>query len=117
MNAAFKLMQGMGLTNPAKHMEFVNKLNSITAVGEAGAGMVKATMNAHGKLVKVDIDNKLMQKDKKIIEDLVLVACNNARDLSLQAGAEYFAQMQGETPDSMQMMQALMNGMNNTKPQ
>ena len=113
MNAAFKLLQGMGLNRPGRHLEMLNKFNSITAVGESGAGMVKATMNASGKLISVDIDSQLMGKDKKVIEDLVVAACNEARDQSLQLAVEEMAKMQAESPEMMNMMQSLINGMNN----
>ena len=38
--------------------------------GEAGAGLVKVTMNGRHDVRKVDIDSSLMTEEKDILEDL-----------------------------------------------
>lgn len=45
--------------------------------GESGGGMVKVVMTGKHELVKVDIDDSLMD-DKEMLEDLVAAAVNSA---------------------------------------
>lgn len=45
--------------------------------GEAGGGMVKVVMTGKHELVKVEIDDSLMD-DKEMLEDLVAAAVNSA---------------------------------------
>ncbi|WP_416137348.1 YbaB/EbfC family nucleoid-associated protein [Halomonas sp. HK25] len=46
--------------------------------GEAGAGMVKVTMNGRHDVSKVDIDQSVMEEDKELLEDLLAAAVNDA---------------------------------------
>lgn len=46
--------------------------------GEAGAGLVKVTMNGCHDVRKVDIDSSLMTEEKDILEDLLAAAVNDA---------------------------------------
>ena len=46
--------------------------------GEAGAGLVKVTMNGRHDVRKVDIDPSLLSEDKEILEDLLAAAVNDA---------------------------------------
>ena len=46
--------------------------------GEAGAGMVKVTMNGRHDVSKVDIDPSVMAEDKELLEDLLAAAVNDA---------------------------------------
>jgi DNA-binding YbaB/EbfC family protein len=109
---AFKLFQNMGNVMGPQYANLMNKLNTITATGEAGGGMVKATMNANGKLLDVFIDDKLMGKDKKVIEELIVHACNNARDYSIQEGEKEVVNMAKDLPNMMEIMQNVLNNMN-----
>jgi DNA-binding YbaB/EbfC family protein len=47
-------------------------------LGEAGAGMVKVTMNGRHDVISVDIDQSVMQEDKELLEDLLAAAVNDA---------------------------------------
>ncbi|MCA1772787.1 MAG: YbaB/EbfC family nucleoid-associated protein [Halomonas sp.] len=47
-------------------------------LGEAGAGMVKVTMNGRHDVISVDIDQSIMQEDKELLEDLLAAAVNDA---------------------------------------
>lgn len=46
--------------------------------GEAGAGMVKVTMNGHHNVLQVHVDSSLLQDDKELLEDLIVAAINDA---------------------------------------
>ncbi|WP_110685316.1 YbaB/EbfC family nucleoid-associated protein [Salinicola aestuarinus] len=46
--------------------------------GEAGAGMIKVTMNGRHDLTRVTIDPSVMEEDKELLEDLLAAAVNDA---------------------------------------
>ena len=46
--------------------------------GESGAGMVKVTMNGRHDVARVEIDPRLMEEDKELLEDLLAAAVNDA---------------------------------------
>ena len=46
--------------------------------GEAGAGMVRVTMNGRHDARQVSLSPELLQEDREIIEDLIAAAINDA---------------------------------------
>jgi hypothetical protein len=51
----------------------------ITASAESGAGLVKATVNGKKRLISLEIDDSLINKDdKKMLQDLCIAATNKA---------------------------------------
>jgi DNA-binding YbaB/EbfC family protein len=55
------------------------ELANVTATGESGAGMVKATVNGKKKIINLEIDNDLIKpEDKEVMQDLVIAAINKA---------------------------------------
>jgi DNA-binding YbaB/EbfC family protein len=61
------------------------QLQHLTATGEAGGGLVKATANGHRTLTKLEIDPSLLTpEDREMLPDLVVAAANKA----LEAAAE-----------------------------
>ena len=50
---------------------------AMQVTGESGAGLVKVTMTGKHELVRVEIDNSLMD-DKEMLEDLIATAVNAA---------------------------------------
>jgi len=54
------------------------ELAKAEVTGEAGAGMVKVTMNGRHDVRKVEIDADLLSEDKEILEDLLAAAVNDA---------------------------------------
>lgn len=62
-----------------KLKEAQENLVNITAEGEAGAGMVKVTVNGKRQIVAINFDNSLMsEKDKEMLQDLTTAAVNKA---------------------------------------
>ena len=62
-----------------KLKEAQDSLVNISAEGEAGAGMVKATINGKKQIISVSFDDSLMtKKDKEMLQDLIQVAINEA---------------------------------------
>jgi len=80
----------MGMMAKAKELQdkmqqAQSQLQHITATGEAGGGLVKATANGHRQLVKLDIDPSLLTpEDREMLPDLVVAAANKA----LEAAAD-----------------------------
>jgi DNA-binding YbaB/EbfC family protein len=71
------------------------QLQHLSASGEAGGGLVKATANGHRLLTKLEIDPSLLTpEDREMLPDLVVAAVNKA----LEAAAELAKQeMQRQT--------------------
>ncbi len=56
------------------------KLETMTVVGESGAGLVKATATAKGVLTGLDIDPTIFNPtEKEVVEDLILAAIKDAQ--------------------------------------
>ncbi|EFC43774.1 predicted protein [Naegleria gruberi] len=56
-----------------------DKLSLLKGQGEAG-GLVRVTMSGLGKIEKLELDDKLSGKSLETIEDLVVSACNSAKE-------------------------------------
>ena len=56
------------------------RLDEITVEGEAGAGMVRATVSAKGELRGLSIDPSLFQpEDREVVEDLIVAAVKDGQ--------------------------------------
>ncbi|HCM77816.1 MAG TPA: DNA-binding protein [Cytophagales bacterium] len=65
----------------ARMKEAQDNLVHIKATGEAGGGMVKATVNGKKQLIDLDIDPTILKADDKIlIQDLSIAAINKAME-------------------------------------
>jgi nucleoid-associated protein EbfC len=74
-------MMGKVKEMQARLKEAQDSLEKITVTGEAGAGMVKATVNGKKKLIALDIDPSILNSTDKILaQDLVVAAVNKALD-------------------------------------
>ncbi len=74
----------MGMMGKMKEMQSRMKdaqesLPSITETAEAGAGLVKATVNGRKQLVHLEIDPDLVKpEDTEMLRDLIVAATNKA---------------------------------------
>ncbi len=60
--------------------EAQEKVAKIQAVGESGAGMVKATVNGNKKLIDLEIDPGLISPSEiTMLRDLIVAAVNQAQ--------------------------------------
>jgi nucleoid-associated protein EbfC len=65
----------------AKMKEAQDSLAEISATGEAGGGVVKATVNGQKKLIDLQIDADLLSPDDhEMLQDLIIAAINKAMD-------------------------------------
>ena len=79
----FDMMKMMGKMKEvqARMKEAQDNLVNISAHGESGGGMVKATVNGKKQLIKLDIDPALLKsEDKIVVQDLVVAAVNKASE-------------------------------------
>lgn len=82
------MMKGQlaGLMKQAQQMQenmqkMQAQLASVEVEGQAGAGMVKVTMNCHYGVRRVAIDDSMLKdasSDKEMLEDLIAAAMNDA---------------------------------------
>lgn len=72
-------MMGKVKEMQAKMQEAQERLGDITAEGEAGAGMVKATANGKKQVLSLEIDPDLLKpEDRDMLQDLIVAAVNKA---------------------------------------
>jgi nucleoid-associated protein EbfC len=65
----------------ARLKEAQDKLGNLRASGEAGGGIVKATVNGKKQVLMVEIDPTLIKpQDQTILQDLIVAAVNKALD-------------------------------------
>ena len=99
----FDMMKMMGKVKEmqAKMKEAQDNLEFITETGEAGAGMVKATVNGKKKILSVEIDESLMTvADKEMVQDLTVAAINIALDkVDIKAKEEIKKSTDGVLPN------------------
>jgi DNA-binding YbaB/EbfC family protein len=77
-----------------KMVEAQERVASIEADGEAGAGMVRATVSGKGELRKLAIDPQLMTpEDRETLEDLVVAAVNAAHARAQEAAQAEMAKL------------------------
>lgn len=85
----------------AKLKEVQENLDKITAEGESGGGMVKATVNGHKRLLKIEIEQSLLTpQDKEMAQDLIVAAVNIAlKNVEVKSNDEIQKTTQGVLPN------------------
>lgn len=99
----FDMMNMLGKVKEvqAKIQKVKENLGRITITSEAGAGMVKATVNGKREVIKLEIDPDLFKgEDKEMLQDLIVAAVNKGiRDIEEQIKEEYKKQTEGILPN------------------
>jgi DNA-binding YbaB/EbfC family protein len=76
----FMKMMGKAKELQSKMAELQDELAELSASGEAGAGLVKATMDGKMLVTALTIDPSLMKPEEaEIVEDLVIAAIADAK--------------------------------------
>ena len=85
----------------AKMKEAQESLGNITTTGEAGAGMVIATVNGKKEVIDLKIDESLFTpEDKDMLKDLIIAAVNKAiADVEILAKEELKKSTEGIMPN------------------
>ena len=55
-----------------------NEINKIKVEGISGAGAVKIVVKGNHQIVKIEIEDDVFKGNKKILEDYIVAACNDA---------------------------------------
>ena len=99
----FDMMKMMGKMKEvqAKVKEAQANLINIKANGEAGAGMVKVTVNGLKQVESINIDQDIIKpEDKQMIQDLTVAAINKAiQEVEILAKEEMKKQTDGLIPN------------------
>lgn len=76
------------------------ELATVEVEGQAGSGMVKVTMTCRNEVKRISIDESLMGDDKEMLEDLLVIALNDAVN---KAEATSQQRMSGLMPAGMKL--------------
>jgi nucleoid-associated protein EbfC len=76
------------------------ELAMVEVEGQAGSGMVKVTMTCRNEVKRVSINDSLMGDDKEMLEDLLVIALNDAVN---KAEATSQQRMSGLMPAGMKL--------------
>ncbi len=77
-----------------KMAEMQEGLENISVTGESGAGLVKATATAKGKLTGLEIDPSIFNpEEKEVVEDLILAAIIDAQSKAAEKAQEEMAKL------------------------
>jgi DNA-binding YbaB/EbfC family protein len=90
----------------SKMQDMQTKLDAMELIGEAGAGLVKVTMNGKGDMRKIKIDPSIVAPaDTELLEDLVLAATSDAKAKVEAAAAEEMQKVTGglQLPPGMKL--------------
>jgi len=74
MNIAKMMQQAKKMKDGMAQMQ--EELASLEVIGEAGNGLVKATVLGNHQVKRIEIDDSLMRDDKAMLEDLIVIAVN-----------------------------------------
>jgi DNA-binding YbaB/EbfC family protein len=75
------------------------RLEQATVTGQAGGGLVKATLNGKGALKSISIDPTLLKaEEKEILEDLIVAAHTDAKTKMETLVADQMKELTGGLP-------------------
>lgn len=76
MSILDKMKQAKEVLGNAKKTQ--QEMEKILVEGESGAGAVKVTMKGNHRIINIEIESSALNDDKKVLEDLIVAACNDA---------------------------------------
>ena len=80
----------------AQIAQIQEKMGQMELVGEAGAGLVKVTLNGRGEMRRIQLDPSLIVSDEKeLLEDLIVAGFNDAKTKIEQKTAEEMSKATG----------------------
>jgi len=80
----------------ARMEEMQARLAQVEMTGAAGGGMVQVTLSGKGEMRKVKIDKTLLDPNEvEVLEDLILAACNDAKQRVESHVAEEMGKLTG----------------------
>jgi DNA-binding YbaB/EbfC family protein len=103
-NLAGLMKQAQQMQSKMEDMQ--SKLEAMEVTGEAGAGLVKVTLNGKGNMRKVSIDPKMIDPaETEMLEDLIMAAHRDAKAKIDAASAEEMQKVTGglQLPPGMKL--------------
>ncbi len=83
----------------AKMTKMQDELAALEVHGEAGAGLVRVTLNGKGAMTGVKVDESLVKPaDKEIMEDLIIAAHSDAKVKLERVTEQKMQSMAGDMP-------------------
>ena len=76
MSILDKMKQAKEVLGNAKKAQ--QEMEKILVEGESGAGADKVTMKGNHRIINIEIESSALNDDKKVLEDLIVAACNDA---------------------------------------
>ncbi|SPF77704.1 YbaB/EbfC family nucleoid-associated protein [Pseudoprimorskyibacter insulae] len=77
-----------------KMADLQNDLETMTVVGESGAGLVRATATAKGELKGLEIDPSIFDpNEKEVVEDLILAAIKDAQQKAAERSQQEMSRL------------------------
>ena len=76
MSILDKMKQAKEVLGNAKKAQ--QEMEKILVEVESGAGAVKVTMKGNHRIINIEIESSALNDDKKVLEDLIVAACNDA---------------------------------------
>ncbi len=70
------MQQMQKMQESMKNMQ--SELKTVQVIGESGAGMVKVFMDGRSIVNNIDIDENILKEEKKVLEELITAAVNDA---------------------------------------
>lgn len=80
MDNPFKQYMQQAKTFQEALKKFQSEIKFAQVTGEAGAGMVKVTLDGHYRVQNMEIDDEVYKEGKAIVISLVMAATNDAAD-------------------------------------
>jgi nucleoid-associated protein EbfC len=90
----------------AKMAEMQARLDQVEMTGASGGGLVLVTLNGKGDVRKIKIDKSLVDPNEvEVLEDLLLAACNDAKQRVEAHVAEEMSKLTGglQLPGGMKL--------------
>lgn len=82
-----------------KVQELQARLESLEVTGEAGAGLVRVTLNGKSEMRRIALDPSLLKEEEAgMLEDLIVAAHNDAKRRLEQITAEEMQKLTGGLP-------------------
>ncbi len=78
MKAALGQLMRQAQEMQAKMQRLQSEIAQLQITGEAGAGMVRVTMNGKHEVSRVEIEPSVLKEEKELLEDLLAAAVNDA---------------------------------------
>ena len=82
-------------------MKTQKELELMEIEGSSGGGAVKAVINGKKELLSIDIDSELLNDDKEVLEDLIIVCINQAHNKFDEISKDKMGAISGGLPGGL----------------